>query len=666
MKKQTLKYLTITTLALVTLAGINGCAAHAEEIEASVNIHPKLTVSIPSTPVRLTLNPNAYDNGDYDDTGLWVTVSTNNHTGYYMTMDSDTTKLINTQNAAYYMETISEPASSAYSMETNRWGYRAGSSDTYIPFVPGAQVASSDESVNNSNVYINFGTRAGATMAPGIYEIELNFVAVTNPLPTYIQDLDPTLCTENPLVVVDNRDNQEYTIQRLADGNCWMMNNLNLGATDDIAPLNKYNTNIKDSVSADDFSTWRKSSASGSYTSPEYMPVDGTDSTSGTEYGTLYNYCAVTAGTYCMDPADNTDVNATQDICPAGWRLPKSGQTYDPANEFAKLSSLYEGDKMFAHVSEGGAAFAHAGYFDFTQPQNVGSVGAYWSSTRYGSEAMYYMYLSDSVAPANSTARYRAHSVRCVLKDNDTPTMGYLQDATAEMFADTPVEAASIYIDKRDNEEYRVAKLKDGNIWMLDNLRLDPTTVSLETLKGQTNATDESLAYLKNTITSNWTSETGDSYEAPYIYTGLKNIAGSTSFYDDNGTIITTAGKKGVYYNYCAASAGSYCYDSETNPGDASYDVCPSGWRLPTSAEFTAARSAYTSGFTAYNMAMNIFTTGSFSEGTIYNDSSAYFWTSTSGSMYSPKYMTVLDMQDAWMFCTNRDYGYSIRCVLKS
>ncbi len=659
MKKQTLKYFTITTLTLLTMVGVSGCA-HAEEIEASVNIHPKLTVNIPSAPVRLTLDP-SYE--EYGSASLWATVSTNNYTGYYMTINSDTTRLTNTQNASYYIETISESAASPYWLETNKWGYRAGSSDEYIPFVSGARVASSDEPVNDSNIYIDFGARVDAAMAPGIYEIELDFAAVTNPVPTYIQNINPTLCTETPMIVIDNRDDQEYTIQRLADGNCWMIDNLNLGATELTAPLNKYNTNIEESVSAADFNTWQKASASASYTSPEYMSIEGVDSTSNTKYGTLYNYCAVSAGTYCMDPADNSGENATQDICPAGWRLPKSGQTYDLTNEFVKLSSLYEGSKMFAPISEGGAAFAHAGYFDFTQPQFVGTVGAYWSSTNYGSEAMYYMYLSDSVAPANSTARYRAHSVRCVLKDNDIPVLGYLQDATVRTFADIPVGSASILIDKRDNEEYKVAKLKDGNVWILENLRLDPTAVPLETLKGDTNAPNESLAYLKDAATSNWTSATGNSYEVPYVYTGLKNIPGSMSFYDDDDNFITIAGKRGVFYNYCAASAGSYCYDPETSGGDASYDICPSNWRLPTSDELREARLAY-GNFNAFYDAMDIFAVGRYANGAVEDSSTTYFWSSTHSSV--PSMMVTLDMRDSWMYNTNREYGYSIRCMLNN
>ena len=44
--------------------------------------------------------------------------------------------------------------------------------------------------------------------------------------------------------------------------------------------------------------------------------------------------------------------------------------------------------------------------------------------------------------------------------------------------------------DSRDEKSYTVAKLADGNLWMLDNLALDIVETDLTTLKGNTNASD--------------------------------------------------------------------------------------------------------------------------------------------------------------------------------
>ena len=45
------------------------------------------------------------------------------------------------------------------------------------------------------------------------------------------------------------------------------------------------------------------------------------------------------------------------------------------------------------------------------------------------------------------------------------------------------------------------------------------------------------------------------------------------------------SGKVGVYYNYCAATAGTFCCDEMdycNDSDDSVYDVCPSGWKMPT------------------------------------------------------------------------------------
>ena len=52
-------------------------------------------------------------------------------------------------------------------------------------------------------------------------------------------------------------------------------------------------------------------------------------------------------------------------------------------------------------------------------------------------------------------------------------------------------------IDKRDNQEYLVAKLEDGRCWMLENLRLDPTDATTRAnmlANNDTNASNEAIA----------------------------------------------------------------------------------------------------------------------------------------------------------------------------
>ena len=244
---------------------------------------------------------------------------------------------------------------------------------------------------------------------------------------TYMQDFK-TLSAANKTSVlnsmqynttynlVDNRDNKTYQIARLKDDNIWMAENLDLGRTTLTTDLTSANTNLDAnaaSVTAETFNSWIKSSGTASWTSAELIPVSGTDSTSNTPYGTLYNFCATSAGTICSPAYENND-DATSDLCPAGWRLPTGNTT----GEFQALYNLTDYNtyaKMRAVVTDGGAAFALAGYFYSSTPTYQTSSGYYWSSTRYNGLDMYFLHLNtSSVYPVSNGNRTSGYAIRCV------------------------------------------------------------------------------------------------------------------------------------------------------------------------------------------------------------------------------------------------------------
>ena len=145
--------------------------------------------------------------------------------------------------------------------------------------------------------------------------------------------------------------------------------------------------------------------------------------------------------------------------------------------------------------------------------------------------------------------------------------------------------------DSRDNNDYYIAKLADGNIWFLDNLRLDLTnpTVQANLTSATTNATDTSLNCLTGRTTgctSPYTTAADVDWTSSYSYTAAMSSATYATTIDSNSSNNWGNGSHmyGVYYNYCAASAGSYCYDSNSSQDgvNASEDICPAGWRMPT------------------------------------------------------------------------------------
>ena len=222
-----------------------------------------------------------------------------------------------------------------------------------------------------------------------------------------MQNLPSSSCTVTASYAKDDRDGHVYVIQRLADGKCWMMENLDLGRTELITDLTSSNTNLTNTVTASTFNGWKKNSFSRTYTAGELIPANGADSYSKTPYGTHYNYCAISAGTICTE---SNSYNATSDLCPAGWRLP----TGDRSGEFFRLSAEYNNAyKMRASITNGGAAFALAGC-----PSHQGTIGCYWSSTRYSDLSMYSSYILSTgyIEPSSTTYGYREYglSARCV------------------------------------------------------------------------------------------------------------------------------------------------------------------------------------------------------------------------------------------------------------
>ena len=297
----------------------------------------------------------------------------------------------------------------------------------------------------------------------------------------------------------------------------------------------------------------------------------------------------------------------------------------------------------------------------------------------------------------------------------------YMQDLDSTSIAallPTIGSTATVY-DKRDEKPYIIGRLKmdaagtTSAYWMLENLALDITAVDLATLKGNTNATDTTLEYLKGThvrgdgniaqdsnypTTAVGYADSSNYYSVPKVavsgtcynaYCVDGGTAGSPWSYDDetsetiNGVTSVVQGKIGVYYNYCAASAGSYCYGSGTsNTGspssdpntstirDVTEDICPAGWRLPTSSsngEFATLYSAYGSNYADFQTALSTPLSGSFSSGTARSQgSNGRFWSST---WYGTSNMYRLYVDSSYVnpsYYTSRDGGSSVRCLLGS
>ena len=475
-----------------------------------------------------------------------------------------------------------------------------------------------------------------------------------------MQNLSPSNCTSTPKAVKDTRDNKVYIIQRLADGNCWMMENLDLGRTNLTTDLTSSNTNIAATVTASTFNSWKKTTGTNTYNAGEFISVSGTDSTSGTAYGTLYNYYAASAGTIT---GTTNSINAQYDICPAGWRLPTG---YNGEQQVLYLYHYNSNALMRASIINNGAAFALAGYFNSSYPSNQGAYGYYWSSTRGGNETMYRMSLNTETVWTNiGTERRSGYSIRCILKEPKTISkLTYLQDFN-NLSADdkttvlSSMEYNTIYslIDTRDNKSYGIAKMKDGMVWMAENLDLGRTSLTTNLTSNNTNISTSVPAATFNS----------------WLTTSAVGTNDNGEFITIDGTDETSGTAYGTIYNFYAASAGTVSGSSHI--ANADYDICPAGWRLPTGGPYGEIYNLYTipdyNSPTLYRTAITSGGAGFSLPGVAYSGAPEYtsyfgsYWTSTTASSTLVHRASMNKSSVGADGSDNRSPLGSIRCVAK-
>ena len=260
-----------------------------------------------------------------------------------------------------------------------------------------------------------------------------------------------------------------------------------------------------------------------------------------------------------------------------------------------------------------------------------------------------------------------------------------------------PVGGTKYLYDTRDNNVYLVGKLADGKCWMLDNLALDPTTANLTA--SNTNATEVAITNYKTggnpggnegwttqavvNKTSGWNNDSpNNAYEYPYANVNFKNNI-TTKF----GT--AGSGKIGVYYNYCAATVGTYCYAGDAGkdtPGtitDAPIDICPANWRMPTggnSGEYQALCTTLNGGTACTNETSSPGTSTNSLQynldlplsGYFHNSSQSYvasvgYWWSSTYASGASMYDIRVNSSQVWpMYNSLRSNGFTIRCLANS
>ena len=616
-----------------------------------------------------------------------LTITTTDSAGYSLYLyssDGDNSlrpKISSLANISTINATAGDVGLTLSSLKPNTWGYNLGTSaptdtTTYsaVPTDNSTPIQTKDTSDTNSanDTYtLSFGAKVDSTIASGAYSNALTVAVTAEPRAiVYIQDLTLSDCqsraSDADFTVTDRRDDNDYTV-RYINGACWMTQNLRLAGG---RTLTSEDSNVVGSWGLPNNSLTLGNT---------YIEARSAIS-SNTSYGGYYNYCAASAGTVCAQ----AQMDATQDICPKGWRLPTYTEQSNIRSHISAFSPVYSGS-----------------YYNGSL-RDAGSYGYWWSATAYTSNNQYRLYYYGGSLRTYDYGKNYGDSVRCIRSNPGTLTINFngngstggstasqqiaaggtaslttngftrtgyaftgwntvangsgtsyadgadyavtpaTGDATITLYAqweeipiiqnftlaDCQSQASSgnvTVVDSRDNNSYTVRYI-NGACWMTQNLRLSG---------GTTLTTSDSNVTRNYTLPSSSTSGF-NSYTVANMYNGT-----STSY--------------GAYYNYCAASAGTVCSQTKA---DATQDICPKGWRLPTLNEM--------SGITSYTSAFSPVYSGYYYDGSLSSTGSRGYWWSATAYSSNNQYTLYYSGSSLHTLYLYKRNGYPVRCIRSS
>ena len=369
--------------------------------------------------------------------------------------------------------------------------------------------------------------------------------------------------------LTDTRDNNVYTVTKLADGNCWMMENLRLDPAE--ATITKENTNnptdafldeakITRPKTTDWCTSYNKASNCTNEITYGTHNIDRSFSASPDRngqntnispysswysYGTTYNGYTATAGNArsYASYTTSTGYEVEGDICPSGWRLPSGNNA-----NFSGYFSTYQSDiKTLADSMTNSATqlrkypanFVLSGTFQSKNEYNRNSYGTYWTATNVYERRNEYVYLNTySISKSNSnitysgTYSYHGFSVRCMSDDEmykihfDPNTSDTVTGIMADQFVTTDST-----INLRANEYVRVS---DGTKYVFDGWNTLPHPTESEPGTSYTNSASVSnLASQGSSITlyAQWKAD-----EGPFLTVNMHSD--ESNF--ENGTNLNT------------------------------------------------------------------------------------------------------------------------------
>ena len=417
---------------------IKSNASESFTSKISTEINPVIAITSPEE-LSLELLPTpagAFTSGSVD-----VDVSTNAFKGYELYLsakDTDTfmKSELNPSDTTNRISSSFTGSVNSSTMAKNAWGYSLNSTDfSAVPAKTSAKKIKDITTLPTApelKTTVHFGAKVDTTLDSGRYKADILFTAVAHPNPpkaqgifliSSMQDMRPEICAINTtpnktatqldtngshhgdpnyvptVTLTDTRDNNTYTVSKLADGKCWMTQNLRI-AGKTLTPADSDVRNNYDLPASTHFTNnvydWP-----GVYVSPQNIGYYG-----------LYIAVAddwTSSGGRTITQGQRENLYS---ICPKHWRLP----TTDANN--SDFYVLYNNYNSPAALMSSPVNLTLAGHAYSEEEPSIGSFGMYWSSTaaNYLSFSSGSIELSTDAGNWDVDGSYRGLPIRCVAR----------------------------------------------------------------------------------------------------------------------------------------------------------------------------------------------------------------------------------------------------------
>ncbi len=435
-------------LGLVTIFPITHQYSHAETRSTPVtNSDASVELTVANTNLS---KESSTTNVNYISTNLTLTATNiETYSIFLQAAEGFSNKLIGEQKGTEITGVGTKVAPSAFT--NNTWGYNLTPgtmtdlqlaslsyntvpANNEIPLTPAYVQQNYNEASTGKAFTLTFAAKFSDLTVPDHYKTSVLISVAANPEEltnaldqvSYMQDLTQDICkhtfSNSTKQLTDQRDNKSYWIAKLADGNCWMTQNLDYngggthitaldgsGASGTIGGVESL-PQWQDDKNRPEFYDpgnyyWTPNGWSECNTNKGFAGCDTQKwSTNGDSHYHIGNF-------YSWEATKNGNV------CPTGWQLPTS-TTADNGSFAALLSS-----GNIASTPTGVAIFTSSPYYFIpggyirTSGLNIaGKQGFYWASTAIDPDFAYGIdFTASNVNPNSNNSRYNGANVRCLV-----------------------------------------------------------------------------------------------------------------------------------------------------------------------------------------------------------------------------------------------------------